>query len=51
MLTHLQLVSNDTPESHTPAIDVNDMDATINATYDFGASPSIVRTLIFYLSS
>ena len=51
MSKHLQLVSNDTSESHTMPIDANDMDAAINAAYDFGASPLLVRTLLFYLSS
>ena len=51
MWTHLQLVSNDTLESHTPLVDANDMDASVNAAYDFGASPLLVRTLIFNLSS
>ena len=47
----LQLVSNDTSKSHAPPIDANDMDAVVNAANDFGASPLLVITLFFYLSS
>ena len=45
------MVSNDTPESHAPLIDTNDMDAMVNAAYDFCASPLLLRTLLFTLSS
>ena len=51
MWTHIQLVSHDTPELHSPAIDVDGIDASVNATYDFGDSPLVVRTLLFNLSS
>ena len=43
------MVSNDTLESHTPPVDANDMDVVINAAYDLGASPLLVRTLHFYV--
>ena len=51
MGTHLQLVSNDTPKSHTLLVDASDMDAAANDTFQFHASPLLLRTFIFYLSS
>ena len=44
-------MSNDTRDSHIPAVDVNDIDAVVNVSYDFGSSPLLVKTLIFNLSS
>ena len=41
---------HDTLDSHSPMIDVDNIDATVNAAYGFGASPLAVRTLIFNLS-
>ena len=40
------MVSNDTPKSHTPLVDANDMDAAVNAAYEFDTSPLLVITLI-----
>ena len=47
MSTDSQLVSNDTPNSHTPPIDANDIDVVVNAAYDFGSSQLLVRKLFF----
>ena len=44
-------MSHDTLDSHSPTIDVDNIDAVVNAAYGFGASPLAVRTLLFILSS
>ena len=41
------MVSHHTPDSHSPTIDVDNIDAVVNATYGSGASPLAVRTLLF----
>ena len=46
----MQLGSHHTLDSHIPTIDVDDIDAAVNATYGFGASPLAIRTLLFNLS-
>ena len=51
MWTNIQLVSHDTPDSHSLEVDVDDIDAAFNVAYDFGASSLVVRTLLFNLSS
>ena len=38
-------MSNDTPNSHNPPIDANDIDAAVNVAYDFGSSQLLVRKL------
>ena len=45
------MVSHHTPNSHSLTIDVDNIDAAVNATYGFGASPLAVRTILFNLSS
>ena len=45
MWTHLQLVSNYSSNFPTPPIDANDIDAVVNAVYDFGSSQLLVRKL------
>ena len=45
------MVSHDTLDSHSPAIDVENIDAVVNAAYGFGSSPLAVITTIFNLSS
>ena len=42
-------MSHDTPESHSPPIDVDNIDAAVNAAYGFGSSPLVVRALLFNL--
>ena len=49
MWTNIQLVSHDTPDSYNPVVDVDDIDATVNVAYGFGASPLAVRTLLLNL--
>ena len=51
MWTNIQLVSHDTPDSHSPTVDVENIDATFNAAYGFGSWPLVVRTILFNLSS
>ena len=50
MWTNIQFVSYDTPDSHSLAIDVDNIDAAVTAAYGFGASPLVVRALLFNLS-
>ena len=45
------MVSHQTQDSHSPTIDVDNIDVAVNAAYGFGASPLAVRTLLFNLSS
>ena len=45
------MVSHHTQDSHSPTIDVDNIDAAVNVAYGFGASPLVVRTLLFNLSS
>ena len=45
------MVSHHTPDSHSPTIDVDNIDVTVKVAYGFGASPLAVRTLLFNLSS
>ena len=47
----IQLVSHDNLDSHSPFVDVYDIDAAIYVAYGFGASPLAVRTLLFNFSS
>ena len=51
MWTNIELVPHETPYSHSPMIDVDNIDAVVNVAYGFGASPLAVRTLLFNLSS
>ena len=44
-------MSHDTPDSHSPSIDVDNIDAGINIAYGFTSSPLVVRTILFNLSS
>ena len=44
------MVSHHTPDSHSPMIDVDNIDAAVNDAYGFGASPLVVRALLFNLS-
>ena len=47
MLTNIQLVSHGTPQSHSPPINIENIDAAINISYGFGSSPIGVRTILF----
>ena len=40
-------MSNDTWNYHTPLVGANDIDAVVNAAYDFGSSQLLVRKFIF----
>ena len=51
MGTNIHMVSRDTPKSHSLLIDVDNIDAAVNAAYGFGSSPLAVRPLVFNLSS
>ena len=44
-------MSNDTRDSHVSVIDADDIDVVVNVGYDLGASPLLVKTLLFNLSS
>ena len=44
-------MSHDTPDSHSPLIDVENSDAAVNVAYGFGSSPLAIRTILFNLSS
>ena len=44
-------MSHHTPDSHSPTIDVDNIDAAVNVAYGFGASPLAVRTLLFNVTS
>ena len=48
---YVQLVSHGTPQSHSPSINVENIDAAINIAYGFGSSPIGVRTILFNLSN
>jgi len=45
------MVHSDSPDTHNQAIDLDNVEATVNAAYGFGASPLAVRNLLFNLSS
>ena len=45
------MVSHHTLDSHSPTIDVHNIDAEVNVAYGFDASPLAIRTLLFNLSS
>ena len=49
--TNIQLVDNESPDSHNSGVDLDDVEAAVNVAYGFGASPSTVRNLLFNLSS
>ena len=42
---------HDTWDSHSPSIDVENIDEVVNIAYGFGSSPIVVRTILFNLSS
>ena len=42
---------HDTPDSHSPSIDVENIDAIVNIVYGFGSSPLAIRTILFNFSS
>ena len=43
------MLSHHIPDSHSPTIDVNKIDATVNVAYGFGASPLEVRNFKFVI--
>ena len=42
---------NDSLDYHTPVVHADDIDVAVEIAYGFGASPLLVRTLLFNLSS
>ena len=47
----MQLVSHGTPESHSPLINVENIDAVVNIAYGFDSSPLAVKTIVANLST
>ena len=44
-------MSHGTPQSHSPLINVENIDAPVNIAYEFGSSPIGVRTILVNLST